>query len=139
MTYRYSAGLQAAIYERLAGDAALGELIGDAIYDAPLDEPENAARDHITLGDESIRSFDTKTSFGAIHDFNVRVHSARDGFETAKRIAAVVCAALVDAPLTLAEGRLVSTRFLRAKAERGAAPEKPRISLLFRAVVDQSN
>lgn len=139
MTYRYSAGLQAAIYQRLTGDAALGDLIGDAIYDAPLEEQGNAPPDHITLGDESTRPFDTKTSLGAIHDFSVRVHSARDGFETAKRIAAAVCDALVDAQLTLAEGRLVSTRFLRAKAERGAAPEKRRISLLFRAVVDQNN
>ena len=139
MTYRYSAGLQAAVYQRLVGDAALGDLIGDAIYDAPLEAQAPVAPDHITLGDESTRPFDTKTSSGAIHDFRVKVHSARDGFDTAKRIAAAVCAALLDTPLTLAEGSLVSTRFLRAKAERGAAPEKRSISLLFRAVVDQSN
>ncbi|WP_299131416.1 DUF3168 domain-containing protein [uncultured Amaricoccus sp.] len=140
MTYRYSAGLQAAIYQRLAADAALGNLVGGAIYDAPLQGREGAAApDHITLGDEATRPFDTKTSVGAIHDFSVKVHSARDGFDTAKRIAGAVCAALMDAPLTLADGRLVSMRFLRAKAERGAAPEKRRISLLFRAVVDESN
>ncbi len=140
MTYRYSAVLQAAVYQRLSGDEALGTLVGGAIYDAPLQGRDDAAApDRVTLGDETTRPFDTKTSAGAIHDFSVKVHSARDGFDTAKRIAGAVCTALLDAPLALSEGRLVSMQFLRAKAERGAAPEKRRISLLFRAVVDESN
>ena len=140
MSYVYSAGLQAAIYQRLAGDAALGNLIGTAIYDAPL-EPgqEQATPDHITLGEEQVRANNTNTSQGAVHDFSVTVHSGRDGFDTVKQIAGAVCAALVDAPLALSRGRLVAMRFLRAKAERGPAPQKRRVSLLFRAVVDQDN
>ena len=43
MTYRYSAGLQAAIYQRLAADAALSNLVGGAIYYAPLQGREGAA------------------------------------------------------------------------------------------------
>ncbi len=35
------------------------------------------------------------------------------------------------------QGRLVALRFLRAAAERGPAPEKRKVSLRFRAVVDQ--
>lgn len=140
MSYAYSAGLQAAVYQRLAGDAALGALIGGAIYDAPLEAaPDQAAPDHITLGEERVRANDTNTSQGAVHDFSVTVHSARDGFDTVKTIAAAVCAALVDAPLILSHGHLVAMRFLRAKAERGPAPEKRRISLLFRAVLDQDD
>lgn len=134
MSYLLGAGLQATIYARLAGDAALS---GVPVHDAPLEPgPEGPARDYVTLGEESVRANDTKTSTGAIHDFTVTVHSARDGFDTAKRIAAAVCAALVDAPLVLDRGRLVALRFLRAGAERGPGPSRRRISLRFRAVVD---
>jgi hypothetical protein len=132
MSFAFSAGLQAAVYQRLAGDAGLA---GTAILDAPLEG--GAATDYVTLGEETVRANDTKTSRGAVHDFAVTVHSGRDGFDTAKRIAAAVCASLVDAPLALAEGRLVAMRFLRAAATRGPAPEKRRIALRFRAVVDQ--
>lgn len=134
MSYLFGAGLQAKVYERLAGNAALS---GVPVHDAPLEPgPEGPAKDYVTLGAESVRANDTKTSVGAIHDFTVTVHSARDGFEAAKRIAAAICAALVDAPLALEAGRVVALRFLRAGAERGPGPEKRRISLRFRAVVD---
>ena len=79
------------------------------------------------LGEETVRANGTKTSVGALHDFTVTVHSGRDGFDGAKRVAAAVCAALVDAPLALGAGRLVALRFLRAGAERGAAPAKRKI------------
>lgn len=140
MSYIYSAGLQAAIYQRLVADPGLAALVGAEIHDAPLELGRAAtAPDHVTLGEEQVRANDTKTSRGALHDFSVVVHSGRDGFSSAKAIAGAVCAALVDAPLDLERGRLVALRFLRAKAERGPAPEKRRIALLFRAVVDQDN
>jgi hypothetical protein len=136
VSYAFAAGLQARLYERLAGDAALGTLVGAAVYDAPLGlAPEQS--DYVTLGEETVRDNGTKTSAGAIHDFSVVVHSGRDGFDWAKRVAAAVCAALVDAPLALDAGRLVALRLLRASAERGRAPEKRKITLRFRAVVDQ--
>lgn len=137
MSYVLGAGLQAAVYARLAGDALLRDLVGERIYDAPLGlRAEAEAPDHVTIGEETARAWTTKTSDGAIHDFDVTVHSARDGFDIPKRIAGAVCAALVDAPLEVAGGRLVSLRFLRARAERNRAPEKRRVSLRFRAVLD---
>jgi Protein of unknown function (DUF3168) len=137
VTYALSAALQAAVYQRLAGNDVLAGMIGDRIYDAPLEaRPGETPPDHVTLGEEAVRPDDTKTSTGAVHDFSVTVHSARDGFDAAKRIAAAVCEALVDAPLALAEGHLVALRFLRARADRGRAPEKRRISLRFRAVLE---
>jgi hypothetical protein len=132
VTYAFAAGLQARVYERLAGDTTLA---GVAVYDAPLAlGPEQT--DYVTLGEETVRDWSTKTSGGAMHDFSVTVHSGRDGFDWAKRVAGAVCAALVDAPLALGAGRLVALRFLRAGAERGRAPEKRKITLRFRAVVD---
>lgn len=140
MTYALTLGLQAAVFQRLASDMALTELIGAEIYDAPIRVvPDEKAPDHITLGEETVRPNNTKTSQGAVHDFTVTVHSARDGFGTAKAIAAVVCESLIDAPFPIAGGRLIDLRFLHAKADRGRAPEKRRISLRFRAVVDQED
>ena len=137
MSYLFGAGLQARIYERLAGDATLSGLVGAAIHDAPLKPgPEGAARDYVTLGEETVRANDTKTSAGAIHDFTVTVHSARDvrrgeadrrgGLRLPRR-----CAARGRG------GRLVALRFLRA-GRAGPGPEKRKISR-FRAVVDAAD
>ena len=135
MSYAFASGLQACVYARLAGDSALGALVGDAIFDGPP-ALTPADTDYVTLGEESVRDFGTKTSDGAIHDFSVTAYSGRDGFDGVKRVAEAVCAALVDAPLALDAGRLVALRFLRASAERGRAPVKRRVVLRFRAVVD---
>jgi hypothetical protein len=138
MSALLSAGLQASLYRRLADDAALAALVGAAIYDAPLEPaPGDPAGDYVTLGEETVRANDTKTSRGSIHDFTVTVHSGRDGFDAAKRIAAAICDCLVDAPLLVEGGRVVGLRFLRAGAERGPAPERRRIGLRFRAVLDE--
>lgn len=140
MSYLFAGGLQTAVYQRLAADAALGELVGTAIFDAPLEyRPDEAAPDYVTLGEERARPNDTNTSTGAIHDFSVTIHSGRDGFDRVKRIAAAVCDALVDAPLALDRGHLVGLRFVLARAERGPAPEKRKVTLQFRAVVDQGD
>jgi hypothetical protein len=136
----FAAELQAGVYRRLADDTALAGLVGAAIYDAPL-EPgpsDPAAADYVTLGEETVRANDTKTSRGTVHDFTVTVHSSRDGFDRAKRIAAAIFDCLVDAPLAVEGGRVVALRFLRAGAERGRAPEKRRIGLRFRAVIDEA-
>lgn len=140
MTYMPSAQLQAAIYQHLMRDPAVAELISGEIFDAP--PPRSTAvqaSDHITLGEETVRPYDTKTSRGAVHEFLVTVHSQQDGFDTAKKVAAAVCESLVQAPLVLEEGTLVDLRFVQARAERARAPEKRRVSLRFRAIVDQDS
>jgi len=138
LSMAFAVGLQAGVFARLAADPELTALVGTAIYDAPPPlAPE--ATEYVLLGEETVRANGTKTSNGALHDFSVVVHSGRDGFEGVKRVAAAVCAALVDAPLVLAAGHLVALRFLRAGAERGAAPAKRTVTLRFRAVVDQDD
>ncbi len=140
MSCVWSADLQAAVYARLTQDPELWDLVGERIFDAPLEaEPDEATPEHVTLGEELVRPWNSKTSEGAMHDFDVSVHSRRDGFSAAKRIAGAICAALVDAPLAVEGGRLVALRFVRAKAERGRAPEKRKVTLRFRAVLDQDN
>lgn len=138
MTYALSADLQAAVYRRLSGDSDIIALVGTAaVFDAPPGPGLGAApSDYVTLGEESVRPNDTKTSRGALHDFSVVIHSARDGFGFGKRVAGAVCECLIDAPLEIEAGRLVGLRFLQARAERDGAPEKRRVTLRFRAVLD---
>ena len=50
---RFAAGLQAAVFARLAGDAALAALVGGAIYDAPPALAPDASTDYVTLGEET--------------------------------------------------------------------------------------
>jgi hypothetical protein len=136
VSYLYADDLQAAVFRRLAGDAGLAALIGEAIHDGPPEAAAAGAAEYVTLGEERVRDAGSKTSFGAVHDFDVIVHSARDGFSRAKAIAARICECLVGAELDLERGRVVDVRFLRARADRGPSPVKRRVSLRFRAVTD---
>ncbi len=138
MTYAVSGALQRAVYEKLVSDVALAALVGSAIYDAPQPAGASDAPEHVTLGEETARAASTKTSAGAVHDFNVSVHSKSEGFAKAKAVAAAVCDALVDASLTLVRGHLVALRFVWARAERGEPGEPRKIILRFRAVVEDN-
>ena len=137
MSLALSGELQGAIFGALVGDAPLAALVGTEIYDAPL--PSGGALplgEHVTLGEEVVKSFGSVTSSGGVHDFDIVVHSTANGFSAAKVVAAAVDAVLVDANLTLVGGHLVALRFVKAKAKRGIAPELRRIEMRFRAVVE---
>lgn len=136
MSYAVSAALQAAVYQRLSGDVALGALVGSAIYDAlpsgslpPL---------YVTLGAETVRDRSDKTGDGADHDFAVSVITGAQGFAQAKDAAAAVNDALGDAALSLSRGRLVGLRFVKAKAKRDTGDGTRRIDLIFRARVEDN-
>lgn len=135
MTYTYSGSVQEAVYARLVADTALNALVNGAIYDAV---PVNAEGLYVTLGEERVRDFSTKTSYGGVHTFSVLVHAAEEGFESVKAAGKAVCEALIDAPLTLSEGVLVGLRFVLARADRGDLPARRTVTLQFRAVVDQA-
>ena len=107
MTYHFGTGLQGAVFRALTSDPLLQSLVGAAIHDAPLDLGAgiDAPTDYVTLGEETVLPNDTKTSTGSIHDFEIVVNSARDGFDTVKRIAAAICDRLIDNDLALESGR----------------------------------
>ena len=136
MSYAVSAALQQAVYQRLAGDAALTALVGDAIFDA---RPPGPVPDiYVALGPEKVRDASDQTGHGARHEFTVSVVAAARGFAAAKTAAAAISDALVDADLTLARGRVVFLRFLRAAATRSGKGETRRIDLIFRAGVEDA-
>jgi hypothetical protein len=133
MSYGVAAALQAAIYQRLTGDAALTALVGPAVYDAlptgtlpPL---------YVVLGAEDVRDASDKTGAGAEHTFTIAVVTQSAGFATAKAAAAAISDALVDADLALDRGVLVSLNFYKAKAARVGTGAMRQINLIFRARV----
>lgn len=139
MTYALAEPLQAAVYGRLTGDGVLTSLVGQDIYDAPMPlDPAISPPDYVTIGSEAVRDRSSKTSQGAIHDLTVTVHSNANGYVRSKAIAAAICDALLDANLALSRGEVVYLRFLKARADAAGAPVRRKISLIFRAFVEDS-
>ncbi len=134
MSYGVAPALQAAVFQRLSDDAALGALVGGAIYDA---QPAGqVASLYVALGPEIVRDRSDQGGAGAEHEFTVSVVTNAAGFVAAKAVAAAVSDALVDAPLVLVRGSLVSLNFYRARALRAGAGVMRRIDLTFRARVE---
>jgi len=132
MSYGTAPDLQAAAYQRLAGDPALAALVGGAIFDAP---PSGVLPPlYVVLGEERVRAAGDKTHRGARHLLRVDVVSAEAGFAGAKAAAAAVSDALDGTALTLVRGALVALDFERARARRRGAER--RIELGFRAIVE---
>lgn len=134
MSYAMAGDLQRAIYERLAGDAGVGALVEGAVFDAV---PASAPDLFVALGPERVNARSDASGEGAIHQVQVSVVTKRNGYSAAKTVAAAVSDALVDADLSLARGRVVSMRFLRAQARRDEGEGTRRIDLWFRARVDE--
>ena len=138
MSYAMAAALQAAIYQRLSGDAALAALVADAIYDAMPAGP--VPETYVSLGPEQVRDGSAGGAAGAWHRFTVAVISTAQGFATAKAVAGAVTDALLSgAPPALDRGRVVGLWFDRAEAERsGDDGAERRIALRFRARLEDS-
>lgn len=133
MSYGVAAALQTAVFSRLTTDGALGALVGGDVYDAL---PTGALPPlYVVLGAEDVRDASDKTGGGALHQFTVSVVTQSAGFATAKAAASAVSDALVDAPLVLSRGTLVSLNFYKAKAARVGNGAVRQINLIFRARV----
>lgn len=134
MTYGVAGALQAAVYQKLSADVALGLLVGAAIYDAlPTGTLPSL---YVALGPETVRDKSDQTGFGAEHEFTVSVVTDAAGFASAKEAAGAVSDALIDASLTLSRGTLVSLNFYRAVAARVETGDIRQINLIFRARVE---
>ena len=134
MSYGVAAALQEAVYQRLAGDAALAAVVGTDIFDrVPAGDPPAT---YVSLGPEEVRDRSDQTGRGAEHRFVVSIVTDAAGFQTAKTAATAVSDALIGAPLALARGRLVGLAFLRARARRAEKGHARRIDLTFLARVE---
>ncbi len=135
MTYALSQSLQEAIYQQLTSDAALAAEVGTAIYDML---PSGSLPGlYVTLGAETVLDRSDISGGGALHRFTVTVVTNAAGFSAAKRAAAAVSDALVDAPLSLSRGHLVGLWFDRATASRLTNGDRS-IALRFSARLEDS-
>lgn len=134
MSYGVSAALQEAVYQRLVGDAALGAIVGDAIYDAV---PQGTLPPiYVVLGAEQVTDRSDQTGRGARHEMTVSVITDLASFATAKTAAGAVSDALGDPAMTLSRGSLVAMNFHKARAVRLSGSEKRQIDVIFRALVE---
>ncbi len=135
MSYGVSHALQGAVFQALVADTALGALVGNAIYDAPL--PGGLPSLYVVIGPEKAKDASDKTGRGAEHEFSIEVISDAAGFSSAKAAAGAVSDVLIDAELSLSRGRLVSLGFVKAVAERTNGDLR-QITLTFRARVEDT-
>jgi len=134
MTYGVSASLQSAVFGAISSNAAVVALIGNNVFDQP--PAGTLPLTYVVVGEEDVKPSSDVSAKGAVHDFFVSVISGAAGFSAAKSVAVAISDTLVDAPLALARGHLISLTFSRAKARRGTAPDERRIDLHFRARVE---
>jgi len=103
-----SADLQKAMFEALAGDAALVALLGGArIFDRA---PTDTAFPYVTFGRMSVFDWSTSTERGLEHLVTLHVWSKAKGKKEAFAILDAVRRVL-DAPLALDSHHLVNFRF----------------------------
>ena len=133
MSFAMSGPLQAAVYDALVADSALGTIVGSAIYDAV---PSGALPPiYVRLGSEDVTDASDCSSAGALHRFSVSVITSNPGFAQAKAAAAAVSDVLHGGDLVLTRGRLVYLRFERARAARVESAATRQIDLRFAARV----
>jgi hypothetical protein len=134
MTTSASVALRAAIHDALNADALLTAALGGAkVYDEP---PRNAAFPYVTLGEARLADFSADDAPGAEHTLTLHAWSQQGGHKEAHVIAGALLQALDDAPLTLADHRLVNMRFAVADVRREADGRTYHALIRFRAVTE---
>jgi hypothetical protein len=99
--------LQKAIFAALGTNAALTDLVGPRIHDAP---PANTPFPYISFGRTSIYDWSTATESGTEQLFTLHVWSKARGKQETLSILDLAEASLHEAALTLAGHTLVSLR-----------------------------
>jgi len=132
-----AAALRAAIHDALVADAVLTNLLGGPkVYD---EVPQAAAFPYVTLGEARISDWSTATDAGEEHQLTLHAWSRQGGHREAHMLAGALLQALDDAPLTLAEHRLVNLRFALADVRREADGRTYRALVRFRAVTEPAS
>jgi hypothetical protein len=133
MSYASGAAVQAAVFQLLVGDAALGALVG-GVYDAP--PPGTPQGTYVILGEDEAIDRGDGTGPGAEHRLTISVVSDAAGFLAAKQAAARISEVLTWAQPALAVGRVVTIWFQDVRARRLEGGTLRRIDLRFRVRVE---
>jgi len=104
--------LQKAIYNKLTGDETLTALITGVYADVQQpDEPESESLfPYVTIGQDNLERWDTKTDFGVNALCQIDVWSRQNNYLEVKKIASNIYSALHAKSLTIPEAEHVLTR-----------------------------
>ena len=120
--------------EASAADAPLAALLGGPrVYD---EAPANVAFPYVTLGEQRVSDFSTDGDAGVEHQLTLHAWSRQGGHRQAHLVAGALLQALDDAPLALADHRLVNFRFAVADVRREADGRTYHALVRFRAVTE---
>jgi len=129
-----AAALRAAIHDALIADGALNALLGGAkVYDEP---PRAITFPYVTLGEARVSDFSTGSEPGEEHQITLHAWSRQGGHREAHLIAGALLQALDDAPIALADHRLVNLRFAVADVRREADGRTYHALVRFRAMTE---
>ena len=129
-----SASLRAAVHDALTAYAPLTALLGGPkVYDEP---PRAAVFPYVTLGEARVSDFSTGSEPGEEHQLTLHAWSRQGGHREAHLIAGTLLQALDDAPLALADHRLINFRFAVADVRREADGRTYHALVRFRAVTE---
>jgi len=126
--------LQKAVFAALVGDAGVGALIGDRIYDAA---PRNAVFPYVAIGTVETLDWSTGTETGAEHRLTLHAWSRERGKAESYAIMEAVRAALDGAALALDGHALVNLRFEAGSAGRDPDGLTWHGVMRFRAVTEE--
>jgi hypothetical protein len=125
-----SFALRAAVHDALVADGALVALLGGAkVFDAP---PRSAAFPYVSLGEARVTEASSEGDLE--HQLTLHAFSRQGGHKEAHMIAGALLGVLDDAPLVLADHRLVNLRFSIADIRREADGRTYHAVVRFRAV-----
>lgn len=125
--------LQKAVFDALAGEAALTALVGQRIHDHA---PANVAFPYITFGRTSLYDWSTGTESGTEQLFTLHVWSKAKGRKEVLEIMEIARARLADAALALDEHHLVNLRLQFSEARHDEDLSVYHGLLRFRAVTE---
>jgi len=128
--------LQRAIYDKLTGDASLMALI-DGVYadvQQPLDAGSDAPFPYVTIGSDSLSSWDSKTFLGTEALCQIDIWSRANNFLEAKAIGSAIVDALHHQPLTITGGSHVLTVQQSSVYSKDPDGHTKRGMLMFRVV-----
>ncbi|WEZ83990.1 DUF3168 domain-containing protein [Rhizobium sp. 32-5/1] len=126
--------LQAAIYARLTGDAALTTLIGAVgVHDRLLIAP---ARPYVRIANIETRDWSTASEPGEEHLLTLEARSGEGGNRVVQEIAARIRVLLDDAALALTGAVLVNLRHQKTRTGRDAKGKGHVAEMVFRALTE---
>lgn len=126
--------LQRAIYSKLTGDATLMALIEGVYADVaePLDAGTDAPFPYVTIGQDNMAPWDSKTFLGTDAICQIDIWSRANNFLEAKAIGTAIVDALHHQPLTITRASHVMTVSQSATYSKDPDGHTKRGMLMFR-------